>query len=212
MFAEDLESNDGGLLEQNAQQFDGLYNSIECRETWAARRPGGAAQADRGERRLRPQCPAPASRRPSVRCGACRRRPLPSASRSRPPIPTLLLSGAFDWLTPPAWGREAARHLPSSRHVVFRAQGHGVVVQDPCAARLRDAFIEDPDPKRAVALPRRHAAQFHRRLRAGAQPAFGAVRKSMTTSSAPARSAAAGRARCRARRSSPPAPGSSAPA
>jgi pimeloyl-ACP methyl ester carboxylesterase len=36
MFAEDLESNDGGLLEQNAQQFDGLYNSIECRETWAA--------------------------------------------------------------------------------------------------------------------------------------------------------------------------------
>ena len=24
----------GGLLEQNAQQFDGLYNSVECRETW----------------------------------------------------------------------------------------------------------------------------------------------------------------------------------
>ena len=35
MFAEDLESNEGGLLEQNAQQFDGLFNSIECRETWA---------------------------------------------------------------------------------------------------------------------------------------------------------------------------------
>ena len=30
------------------------------------------------------------------------------------------------------------------------AQGHGVVVQDPCAARLRDAFIEDPEPKRAL--------------------------------------------------------------
>ncbi len=34
LYAEDLETNDGGLLEQNAQQFDGLYNSIECRETW----------------------------------------------------------------------------------------------------------------------------------------------------------------------------------
>jgi hypothetical protein len=34
MFAEDLEGSDGGLLEQNAQQFDGLYNSVECRETW----------------------------------------------------------------------------------------------------------------------------------------------------------------------------------
>jgi len=32
---------------------------------------------------------------------------------------------------------------------VFRAQGHGVVVQDPCAGRLRDTFIDDPDPKRA---------------------------------------------------------------
>ena len=48
------------------------------------------------------------------------------------------------------WAREAARHLASSRHVVFRGQGHGVVVQDPCAARLRDAFIDDPEPKRAL--------------------------------------------------------------
>ena len=24
-----------------------------------------------------------------------------------------------------------------------------MVIQDPCAARLRDAFIEEPDPKRA---------------------------------------------------------------
>ena len=44
--------------------------------------------------------------------------------------------------------RGGASTLPSSRHVVFRAQGHGVVVQDPCAARLRDAFIDEPDPKR----------------------------------------------------------------
>ena len=46
--------------------------------------------------------------------------------------------------------REAAKTLPASRNVVFRAQGHGVVVQDACAARLRDAFIEDPNPKRAL--------------------------------------------------------------
>ena len=34
-FAEDLEEEDGGLLEINAQQFGGLFNTIECRETWA---------------------------------------------------------------------------------------------------------------------------------------------------------------------------------
>ena len=150
IFAEDLESNDGGLLEQNAQQFDGLYNSIECRETWGA--------VDRAARRKQIEASGvygltaqvPASRRPSARCGAWRRRPRRSASRSRPRRRRCCLSGTYDWLTPPAWGREAARHLSSARHVVFRAQGHGVVVQDPCAARLRDVFIEDPEPKRAL--------------------------------------------------------------
>ena len=148
MFAEDLESNDGGLLEQNAQQFDGLYNSIECRETWAT--------VDRAARRKMIETSgvygfnARTSKSPAF-CPVWRVPAAPAAERLpvKVAVPTLLLSGTFDWLTPPAWGREAARHLPASRHVVFRAQGHGVVIQDPCAARLRDAFIEEPDPKRA---------------------------------------------------------------
>jgi hypothetical protein len=63
------------------------------------------------------------------------------------PIPTLLLSGGYDWLTPAAWGRDAAKALPESRHVVFRSQGHGVSSQDACAARLRDEFVDAPDPR-----------------------------------------------------------------
>ncbi|CAN5922985.1 alpha/beta fold hydrolase [soil metagenome] len=149
MFAEDLESSDGGLLEQNAQQFDGLYNSIECRETWAA--------VDRPARRKQIESSgvyglnARTSKSPTF-CPVWRVGIAPTAERQpvKSSIPTLLLSGAFDWLTPPSWGREAARHISPSRHVVFRAQGHGVVVQDPCAARLRDAFIDEPDPKRAL--------------------------------------------------------------
>ena len=146
-FAEDLESNDGGLLEQNAQQFDGLYNSIECRETWAT--------VDRAARRKSIEAGgvyalnARTSKSP-IFCPVWRVGAAPVSERQpvKASVPTLLLSGTFDWLTPPAWGREAARHLSSSRHVVFRAQGHGVVVQDPCAARLRDAFIAEPDTKR----------------------------------------------------------------
>jgi pimeloyl-ACP methyl ester carboxylesterase len=149
LFAEDLENSDGGLLEQNAQQFDGLYNSIECRETWAA--------VDRAARRRAIESGgiyglnARASKSPSF-CPIWRVAGAPAAERQpvKSAIPTLLLSGTYDWLTPPAWGREAARHLSSSRHVVFRSQGHGVAVQDPCAGRLRDVFIEDPDPKRAL--------------------------------------------------------------
>jgi pimeloyl-ACP methyl ester carboxylesterase len=150
MFAEDLESNDGDLLEENAQQFDGLYNSIECRETWAA--------VDRAARRKQIEASgiyglsARTSKSP-VYCPAWRVGAAPAADHQpvKSSVPTLLMSGTYDWLTPPAWARDAARYLSSSRHVVFRSQGHGVAVQDPCAARLRDAFIEDPDPKRVPA-------------------------------------------------------------
>jgi pimeloyl-ACP methyl ester carboxylesterase len=147
MFAEDLENGEGGLLEQNAQQFDGLYNSIECRETWAA-----VDQAAR-ERQIEAGGPYGLNARQSKSPGFCRVWRVPAAPASeRAPvtseIPTLLLSGGYDWLTPPAWAREAARTLSSSRHVVFRAQGHGMVVQDPCASRLRDSFIDDPNPER----------------------------------------------------------------
>lgn len=149
MFAEDLEDSDGGLLEQSGQPFDGLYNSIECRETWS--------MVDRAARRRQIEANgvyglnARQSKSPAF-CQVWRVPPAPAAERQpvTSEIPTLLLSGGYDWLTPPAWGREAARSLTSSRHVVFRAQGHGVVVQDPCAGRLRDGFIDDPNPKRAL--------------------------------------------------------------
>jgi len=149
MFAEDLENGDGGLLEQNAQQFDGLYNSIECRETWS--------RVDRAARRKLIEANglyglnARQSKSPAF-CQIWRVAAAPPGEREpvKSETPTLLLSGGYDWLTPPAWGREAAKTLSSSRHVVFRAQGHGVVVQDPCAGRLRDAFIDDPDPKRPL--------------------------------------------------------------
>jgi pimeloyl-ACP methyl ester carboxylesterase len=149
MFAEDLESSDGGLLEENAQQFDGLYNSVECRETWpfvdrASRRKSIEQNGVYGYNARTSKSPA--------YCPLWRVPPAPGAERQpvQSAVPTLVLSGTFDWLTPPAWGRDAARHLSASRHVVFRAQGHGVVVQDACAARLRDSFIEEPDPKRAL--------------------------------------------------------------
>ena len=75
----------------------------------------------------------------------------PAAPSERKPvradIPTLLLSGGYDLLTPPSWGKSAAQSLSVSRHVVFKNQGHGVTSQDPCAARLRDEFLVTPDPR-----------------------------------------------------------------
>jgi pimeloyl-ACP methyl ester carboxylesterase len=55
------------------------------------------------------------------------------------PVPTLLLSGTIDAVTPPRWGEEAASHLPNSLHVVA-AGAHGVM--SPCIAGLIDVFHE----------------------------------------------------------------------
>ncbi|HYD05110.1 MAG TPA: alpha/beta fold hydrolase, partial [Reyranella sp.] len=145
-FAEDLEEEDGGLLETNAQQFGGLFNTIECRETWA-----GVDQAAR-ERAIEIGgvygLTAQLSKLPAF-CPVWRVPVAPPAERQpvTSAIPVLLMSGGYDWLTPAAWGREAARHLSESRHVIFRSQGHGVSSQDQCAARLRDEFFDAPDPR-----------------------------------------------------------------
>ena len=59
-------------------------------------------------------------------------------------IPTLLLSGAYDPITPPAWGTLAARALSHSWHYIFPAAGHGVLGSHACADALLRAFLDDP--------------------------------------------------------------------
>jgi pimeloyl-ACP methyl ester carboxylesterase len=55
-------------------------------------------------------------------------------------VPTLLLSGGRDPVTPPEGGDAVARHLPNSLHVVVPAGGHGV--GGPCVARMTQHVIE----------------------------------------------------------------------
>jgi len=59
-------------------------------------------------------------------------------------IPTLLLSGAYDPITPPWWGDEAAAYLLWSTHVVFPDMGHGTVDIRPCPTEIALAFLADP--------------------------------------------------------------------
>jgi hypothetical protein len=56
-------------------------------------------------------------------------------------VPTLILSGEVDPITPPSWGQRVAEHLSRSRHVVAPATGHGVVLT-PCGMKMIREFIE----------------------------------------------------------------------
>ena len=45
-----------------------------------------------------------------------------TTSRSRPSVPTLVLSGELDPVTPPSWGESVTKHVcPNARHLVCRA-------------------------------------------------------------------------------------------
>jgi pimeloyl-ACP methyl ester carboxylesterase len=56
-------------------------------------------------------------------------------------VPTLILSGDADPVTPPGWGDAVAKHLTNARHVAVRATGHGVVAT-PCGQLLIREFLQ----------------------------------------------------------------------
>lgn len=59
-------------------------------------------------------------------------------------IPTLVLSGAYDPVTPYQWGAEAQSYLSNSWHYVFANVGHGALDTQDCANDIALSFLEQP--------------------------------------------------------------------
>ena len=57
------------------------------------------------------------------------------------PIPTLVLSGELDPVTPPTWGEQVAQTLTNSKHVVMPGTGH-TAGGTGCGQRIMRDFIE----------------------------------------------------------------------
>ncbi len=61
-------------------------------------------------------------------------------------IPTLILAGTYDPITPPSWGQLAGETLSNSYYLEFEATGHAPFYgQHDCAAPIVAAFYDDPD-------------------------------------------------------------------
>lgn len=60
-------------------------------------------------------------------------------------IPTLVLAGQYDPITPPKWGEQIANHLTNAQFVTFPGLGHGVNADDPCALAISMAFFDAPE-------------------------------------------------------------------
>jgi pimeloyl-ACP methyl ester carboxylesterase len=63
-------------------------------------------------------------------------------------VPTLIISGLFDPVTPPSSGDSAAVGLPNSTHIVFPTAGHGISFTDgdagDCAKQIMMDFLFNP--------------------------------------------------------------------
>lgn len=90
--------------------------------------------------------------------------PLPSQVVDAPvqsDIPTLLLAGQFDPITPPAFAAEAARTLSNGHLLVDPTASHGVAFNDTCLDGIVRDFLDNPqgEPDSAC-LQRREPGDF----------------------------------------------------
>ncbi|MCP5099558.1 MAG: alpha/beta hydrolase, partial [Chloroflexi bacterium] len=59
-------------------------------------------------------------------------------------IPTLVMAGEYDPITPPAWGEVAAATLSNSYFFEYPGVGHGASISGDCPQGMMLAFLNDP--------------------------------------------------------------------
>jgi pimeloyl-ACP methyl ester carboxylesterase len=59
-------------------------------------------------------------------------------------IPTLILAGEYDPITPPAWGQLVQENLPKAYYYEFPGTGHGVSLSGDCAIAVVESFLAEP--------------------------------------------------------------------
>lgn len=76
-------------------------------------------------------------------------------------VPTLLLAGRFDPVTPPQWAKNAAASLPHSHLVEFSDMGHAVIDSSQCAVDIANSFLQNPNvPPDKACLEEVHYPNF----------------------------------------------------
>ena len=59
-------------------------------------------------------------------------------------IPTLVMAGAYDNLTPVSWNKSAFMSLANSQFLLFPMAGHGTISYSACAQEIGRAFMANP--------------------------------------------------------------------
>lgn len=140
---------EGGTTDEEAEEgidddSEGLFNNIDCNDEMPFQT---LAEVEAALQSLPPQTAEALS--PAAQFEVCAVWAVPAAPPSEneavvSDVPTLVLSGSFDPITPPAWGELAAQSLSRSFHYVFPGMGHGTVGVDDCPTQIALDFLADP--------------------------------------------------------------------
>lgn len=153
----DLEAGDYTYLEQMWPLFafdrslsEGMYYSVICAED------ADFLASDGLDDELRPIIATDVEDELQLFLDTCQRWMVDELDAAvdqpvRSDIPTLLLSGRYDPITPPEFAAEAAESLSNSYHVIYERGSHGVAFQDPCINNIIQDFLNQPDVEPSTA-------------------------------------------------------------
>ena len=139
-----LMSQATSLLTFDDSHSVGMFYSVNCADeaSRTSRRQVSAAR-----RHVRPEIAAALSEDARMRIcagwGAAQPRPRAFAPVVSS-VPTLILAGEHDPLTPPRYGRIARRTLRNSDWFQFPAMGHNLQRSSPCAHGMMMEFLANP--------------------------------------------------------------------
>ena len=127
-------------------QSEGVYLSTECQEDVAFQKEGAVYKAAEA---LSPMVQTFVEDTTEEQFDLCRAWRQPRAARIESQavssdIPTLVLAGSFDPITPPSWGERAAKTLSQSYFFEFSNAAHGVFLSGDCPVAMVEAFLNDP--------------------------------------------------------------------
>ncbi len=152
------------LIEASRMQSEGVYSAVECAEEAPFVRPGAIREGAAGVRPEIFQTFTFHAESFLRTCESVWRVPPAPASADEPvrsTIPTLLLAGEYDPITPPDFARRAAANLEQSFLYEFPGVGHGVVGSRFCADALTLRFLRDPSERpNATCLRTLHGPRF----------------------------------------------------
>ncbi len=132
-----------GILLFDQSMSYGMYYSVECAED------ADFTPAEQDLSGVRPEIARLEQRSPQAMLDVCQAWNVqPLGPQVDEPVvsdlPTLLLSGAFDPVTPAPYAEQVAANLKHSYSFVFPAGGHGQFMSHDCADGIIGAFLNDP--------------------------------------------------------------------